>query len=216
MKMCFVSAALMTCFLAGGAVAQDYQAIAQELYDQGFENQATIRVRNGGLYVESSGSAGTTERVYSRDGTVLREEETRTSDGTKIEREFDSTGALVEEEIKSAADSKGAVIERTYTEAGTIATEEIITPGGTRIERTYDEAGNVVSNEVSRDRERGNSGKARGRDKDDRDDEAEEDSGDDRDDSDDRGSDDKGSASNGSGGGRDKDNRGGGNGRGRN
>ncbi|SFG55655.1 hypothetical protein SAMN04488020_102530 [Palleronia marisminoris] len=153
MKASALSGALALCLLAGTASAQDYQAIAQELYDQGFENQATIRVRDDGLYVETSGSAGTTERVYSLDGTVLREEETRTSDGRKIEREFDESGSLVDEEIKTAEDRKGAVVERVYSETGSLLSEEISTPGGTRIERTYDADGNVVSNNVSRDRE---------------------------------------------------------------
>lgn len=160
MKASALSGALALCLLAGTASAQDYQAIAQELYDEGFENQATIRVRDHGLYVETSGSAGTTERVYSLDGTVLREEETRTTDGRKIEREFDAAGSLVDEEIKTVEDGKGAVVERVYSETGALVSEQISTPGGTRIERTYDADGNVVSNNVSRDREARSAGRS--------------------------------------------------------
>ncbi len=33
-------------------------ALARDLHDQGYENRATIRVRNGALHVEVTGSAG--------------------------------------------------------------------------------------------------------------------------------------------------------------
>lgn len=217
MKASLVSAALALCVLPWMAHAQDYQAIAQDLYDQGFENQATIRVRSDGLYVETSGSAGTTERVYSLDGTVLREEETVTSDGRKIEREYDRQGSLVEEEIEDVtetAKTRGATVEREFAEDGTLVKEEISTPGGTKIERTYDSAGNVVSNEVTRgERDEPRGRRAGGRDRDDDRDEdeqdddrdedesdADDDSGDEEEDEDD--GDDRGRGDNGRGNGR--------------
>lgn len=207
MKASALCGALALCLLAGAASAQDYQAIAQELYDQGFENQATIRVRDDGLYVETSGSAGTTERVYSLDGTVLREEETRTSDGRKIEREFDEAGSLVDEEIKTVEDGKGAVVERVYSETGTLVSEEISTPGGTRIERTYDADGNVVSNNVSRDKEapsRGRSDERADRGKSDRDNAKSSDRGSRDRGNDNRGGGDRKGGDNGRGNGRDR------------
>ena len=195
MKASLVSGALALCVLAGTTHAQDYQSIAQDLYDQGFENQATIRVRDDGLYVETSGSAGTTERVYSRDGTVLREEETVTSDGRKIERDYDEAGNIVDEEIKTAESGNGAVVEQTYSETGVLVSEQISTPGGTRIDRTYDAEGNVVSNVVSRDREdrsRGRSEERADRSKSDRGTDERSDRGSDSRGGEDRGGDDRG------------------------
>lgn len=211
MKPSIAAAAVAVSLLGSIAHAQDYQAIAQELYDQGFENQATIRVRDDGLYVETSGSAGTTERVYSLDGTVLREEETLTSDGRKIEREYDQQGSLVEEEVEDfteTAKTRGATIERKFAEDGSLVKEEISTPGGTKIERTYDSAGNVISNEVTRgERDEPRGRRAGGRDDDeeeeddDRDDSDEDDESDDDDDDDDDG-DDRDGRDNGRGNGR--------------
>lgn len=111
-----------TVLLAGVAQGQDYNVLARELYEQGFEDRATIRVRGDELHVEVTGTAGRTERVYSRDGATLLEEETVTSDGSKVEREYGNAGRVVEEEIVLA---DGVTIEREYDAAGNVIEEEV-------------------------------------------------------------------------------------------
>ena len=112
--------------MTGTGVAQDYIDLARQLHQEGFEDRATIHVDGDELQVEVTGTAGRTERIYSRDGSRLLEEETVTSDGTKLEREYDSAGRVVEEEIVRA---DGFKIEREYDAAGDVVEEEIKLPG---------------------------------------------------------------------------------------
>ncbi|WP_172327799.1 hypothetical protein [Mangrovicoccus sp. HB161399] len=98
---CAAAAALLV--FAGAAQAQDYMDLARELYREGYENQAKIRVRGETIHVEVTGSAGKTERVYSRDGSRIIEEETTRPDGTRVEREYDRDGKVVEERVRVAS-----------------------------------------------------------------------------------------------------------------
>ena len=118
----------MTLLLAGAGSAQDYMDLARQLHQEGFEDRATIRLKGDELQVEVTGTAGRTERVYSRDGSTLLEEETVTSDGTRVEREYDSAGRVVEEEIVRA---DGVKKEREYDAAGNVVEEEIADAGDT-------------------------------------------------------------------------------------
>ena len=92
---------LATAALAGSAAgAQDYSALARELYNEGFQNQARISLRSDTIRVTATGTAGRTERIYTRDGSVLLKEETLTADGVEIERSFSRAGALLKEEVE--------------------------------------------------------------------------------------------------------------------
>lgn len=148
----------------GAVQAQDYMELARQLHAEGYENQATIRVRGDKIHVEVSGSAGRTERVYSRDASTLFEEESVGADGTRIEREYDSSGRVRE--------------------------EEIVLADGRKVEREYDSAGNVVEEEFDDDDDRDDDDDDRDDDDDDRDDDDDDRDDDDDDRDDDRDDDD--------------------------
>ncbi|MGR3626880.1 MAG: hypothetical protein ACU0A0_11425, partial [Limimaricola sp.] len=75
-------------------------AVVAHLVAQGYSGEIRIRPSGDTLVVEATGAAGQTERVYSGDGSRLFEEESRSADGGKVEREYDVAGNLVEEEYE--------------------------------------------------------------------------------------------------------------------
>ena len=106
-----VVAALSTACLALGAspaMAQPSQKVVEALVDQlvnqGYTTEIRIRQKGNTLEVEASGPSSSTERVYSRDGNQLFEEETERADGTRVEREYDSAGRLMSEEYERDED----------------------------------------------------------------------------------------------------------------
>ena len=70
-------------------------AVVAQLVAQGYSGEIRIRPSGDTLVVEATGAAGQTERVYSGDGSRLFEEQSRSSKGTSVEREFDAVGVSV-------------------------------------------------------------------------------------------------------------------------
>jgi hypothetical protein len=127
---------------AAGPDEEAIRVIVDKLVAEGFEGQIRIRSTRDGVRVKATGTGGVTERIFSRDGSVVLEEETRHSDGRRIEREFSESGQLLEEEIRS---SDGR-IEREFDRFGNLVEEKIETSDGKRIEREFD-AGKLVEEE---------------------------------------------------------------------